>query len=123
MYDKFKGLLADDGFFYGVVLVLVALSSFGLGRISQSDLGTQHKASSIQFAEHEASAAVIKTASSSATAVGSSTTYVGSKNGTKFHLPWCPGASHIKEENRIYFSSKAEALASGYTPASNCKGI
>jgi hypothetical protein len=49
--------------------------------------------------------------------------YVASKNGTKYHLPWCGSAKQIKEENKIWFSTKAEAEAAGYTPASNCKGI
>ncbi len=50
-------------------------------------------------------------------------TYVGSKNGTKYHLPTCSGAKNIKEENRIWFGSREEAEAKGYQPASNCKGI
>lgn len=49
--------------------------------------------------------------------------YVGSKNGTKYHLPWCSGAKNIKEENKIWFGSKEDAASKGYSPASNCKGI
>ncbi len=49
--------------------------------------------------------------------------YVASKNGTKYHLPWCAGAKAIKTENKIWFASKAEAEAAGYTAAANCKGI
>jgi hypothetical protein len=49
--------------------------------------------------------------------------YVASKNGTKYHLPWCGSAKQIKEENKIWFKTKADAEAAGYTPASNCKGI
>lgn len=49
--------------------------------------------------------------------------YVASKNGTKYHLPWCGSAKQIKEENKIWFATKADAEAAGYTPASNCKGI
>ncbi len=49
--------------------------------------------------------------------------YVGSRNGTAYHLPWCPGAAKIKEENKVWFASKAEAEAAGYKPAGNCKGI
>lgn len=49
--------------------------------------------------------------------------YVASKSGTKYHLPWCPGAKQMKEENKIWFDSKAAAEAAGYTPAANCKGI
>lgn len=49
--------------------------------------------------------------------------YVGSKHGTKYHLPWCSGALRIKDENKVWFTTKEEAEAAGYTPASNCKGI
>jgi hypothetical protein len=48
---------------------------------------------------------------------------VASKNGTKYHFLWCPGASTIKEENKIYFTSKEEAEKAGYKPAVNCKGL
>lgn len=49
--------------------------------------------------------------------------YVASKNGDKYHLPWCAGALRIKEENKVWFKTKEEAEAAGYRPASNCKGI
>lgn len=49
--------------------------------------------------------------------------YVASKNGAKYHLPTCPGAKRIKEENKIWFDSKQEAEKAGYSPAKNCKGI
>lgn len=49
--------------------------------------------------------------------------YVASKNGTKYHLPSCSGAKRIKEENKVWFNSKAEAEQAGYEPAKNCKGI
>lgn len=49
--------------------------------------------------------------------------YVGSKNGKTYHLPWCSGAKRIKDENKVWFTSKVEAEAAGYAPAGNCKGI
>lgn len=49
--------------------------------------------------------------------------YVASKTGTKYHLPTCAGAKQINEENKLWFSTKEEAEAAGYTPATNCKGI
>jgi hypothetical protein len=48
---------------------------------------------------------------------------IGSKSGTKYHLPTCPGASQIKSENRIEFASVAAAVAAGYKPAANCPGL
>jgi len=49
--------------------------------------------------------------------------YVASKSGKAYHLPWCPGAQRIKEENKVWFQSKEEAEAAGYSPAGNCKGL
>lgn len=49
--------------------------------------------------------------------------YVGSRNSDKFHYRWCPGATHISTDNKIYFSNEEEALQSGYTPAGNCPGL
>lgn len=49
--------------------------------------------------------------------------FVASKNGTKYYLPSCGGAGRIKEENKVWFASKADAEASGYTPAANCPGL
>ena len=49
--------------------------------------------------------------------------YVGSRSGTTYHLPWCTGAKRIKEENRIWFNSREDAVKKGYKPATNCKGI
>lgn len=46
--------------------------------------------------------------------------YVGSKNSNVYHLPDCPGAKRIKEENKRCFSSKEEAEKAGYRPAKNC---
>lgn len=48
---------------------------------------------------------------------------VASKNGTKYHYPWCPGAKQISEKNKVTFASIEEARAKGYAPASNCKGL
>lgn len=49
--------------------------------------------------------------------------FVASRNGTKYHLPWCPGASTIKPENIIVFETEAQAQSAGYGPAANCPGI
>jgi hypothetical protein len=49
--------------------------------------------------------------------------YVGSRTGKTYHLPWCSGAQRIKPENRVWFATKGEAEERGYHPAVNCKGI
>ena len=49
--------------------------------------------------------------------------YMASKTGTKYYLPTCGTAKRIKEENRVWFSTKDEAEAAGYGPAANCPGL
>jgi len=48
---------------------------------------------------------------------------VASKNGTKYHLPTCPGAATILPQNKIMFKNSIEAEKAGYSPAKNCKGL
>lgn len=67
----------------------------------------------------------------SSSAVGNKTTkssssnckYVGSKNSDIYHLPECPGAKRIKDENLICFGSLSEAKKAGYRAAKNCPGL
>jgi len=44
--------------------------------------------------------------------------YVGNLNSKKYHLATC--SSLPDEKNRIYFTTRAEAEAAGYTPCSRC---
>lgn len=48
------------------------------------------------------------------------TTYVGSVNSNKFHYTYCRYADRIYESNKIYFSSRDEAINSGYVPYKVC---
>ena len=45
--------------------------------------------------------------------------YIGNLNSHKFHLPTCH--SLPAEKNRVYFTSKSEALDAGYDPCGNCE--
>ena len=55
---------------------------------------------------------------STASATGA---YVASRNGAKYYPLGCGGVSRIKEENKVFFDTKASAEAAGYTPAQGCK--
>ena len=41
--------------------------------------------------------------------------FVASKNASKFHIPRCVWANNINKENQVWFNSKAEAIAKGYS--------
>lgn len=101
-----------------LVILFVALVAFGLGRLS----AFSEKKAPVKM-ENLVSASVGSIYNISSTTISVDKLYVASKNGTKYHYPWCGGAQSIKEENKIWFSSKEEAEGAGYTPASNCKGL
>ena len=52
---------------------------------------------------------------------GVSGAFVASKNGSKYYAPWCGTVSRIKEENKVWFATEAEAVAAGFGKAANCK--
>ena len=129
MYDRIKAFLEDDAIFYTLLLLLIGTTSFGLGRWSMAENMPTEGVSSIQMVQNKASVRenVTSADESAAKSEGDSTAlqgaYVASKKGTKYHSPWCPGAKQMKEDNKIWFATKAEAEAAGYSPAANCKGL
>lgn len=123
IHEFIKGSLPEkkeEALYRALLVILIALCSFGLGVLSEREenffpvkiLGLQED---IQSEKLES-----PTPPAFSQEVG---LLVGSKNGNKYHLPWCSGASRIKEENKIWFSSQEEAEKMGYTPAGNCPGI
>ena len=101
---------------WGLILVvlLLALSSFGLGRLSA------------QGASRSASAA-ISVGQAPLEAEPKGMTIGGlveaSRTGTVYYFPWCGGATSIKPENQVWFKTEDAAKAAGYVPAKNCKGL
>lgn len=110
---------------YTIILILILLGavSFGLGRLS----ATETSSIPITLCTSETKESVAKTQEASVIAVPAlvqaTGQYVGSKNGTVYHLPWCSGAQRIREENMVWFATKEDAEQAGYRPASNCKGL
>ena len=105
-------------YFVPIVIILIAIIAFSLGRIS----GLQEKREPVRVLNNAGVNSNI-----SGEVKGSSTSFSGavvaSKNGTKYHYPWCAGAKQISEKNKISFNSVEDARAAGYSPASNCKGL
>lgn len=46
--------------------------------------------------------------------------FLASRNGSKYYPLECPGASRIKEENKVWFSSEEEAINAGYDRTTSC---
>jgi len=43
-----------------------------------------------------------------------------SSSSKKYHHAWCSSGQRIKEENRVWFPTAADAQAAGYSLAGNC---
>ncbi len=135
MLQKLKSFLSDDTFYYGVLIVLVAGASFGLGRYSALEHSAQNSpekqsnlmvTSPAPLAPAPTPTTTIPTPNSpqpAAVAGAVSGEVVASKSGTKYHLPTCPSAKTIKPANLIFFATVAAAQAAGYTAAANCPGL
>ncbi|MEI7480279.1 MAG: hypothetical protein WCJ59_01505 [bacterium] len=115
------------------ILVLVGLASYGLGRISiyedkKPKVEVKDIICPISGQNVSISGSFIKGVKTSVsentqnTQLGT-TTIIASKNGTKYHYSWCPGAKQISEANKIWFNTIDEARTAGYTPASNCPNL
>ncbi|MBQ2962607.1 Ada metal-binding domain-containing protein [Methanobrevibacter sp.] len=51
---------------------------------------------------------------------GTSNSYVGNGNTGKFHAPGCDSVDKMKPSNKVYFSSRDEAINRGYSPCQRC---
>ena len=52
--------------------------------------------------------------------VQTSGNFVASKNGTKYYPKDCSAVSRIKAENRVWFSTEADAQLQGYSRTTTC---
>ncbi|OGG59679.1 hypothetical protein A3C86_01815 [Candidatus Kaiserbacteria bacterium RIFCSPHIGHO2_02_FULL_49_16] len=110
---KIKNLTEDFVEGWGTVLIvlLVAVGSFGLGRLSV--LESAKPPVSISQAPSEANPRGMN--------IGG--LIVASRTGSAYYFPWCAGAAKILEQNQIWFASEEKARQAGYLPAKNCKGL
>ena len=118
---KEKTRLHANDLVIAFVIICVSLISFGLGRLSI--LENKKTPVKIESAPAAAGQLITQLSDKEYPMEINNKMFVASKNGTKYHFPWCSGAQRIKEENKIWFASKEEAEKSGYTPAVNCEGL
>jgi hypothetical protein len=93
----------------GILIVLIAFSCFGLGRLSALEEGK--------------TTISVSQAASAAPALAIGGSYVASKTGTVYYFPWCSGAENIKPIDQIWFKTEEAAQKASYRPAKNCKGL
>ena len=113
MWPKIKAAAEDWTAEWGLITIifLVALSAFGLGRLSALEEARPLVAISQAPVEK----------SPQALTVGG--LFVASKTGSVYYFPWCTGASKILPQNQRWFDTETAALKAGYAPAKACKGL
>ncbi len=104
-----------------VIFVLAPLLSFGIIEVATA---VREKNPIIVFLPERTIESTTKDKKSDKTEVSEGlAAVVASKKGDKYHLLDCPGAKTILPENKIFFTSTAEAEKAGYSRAKNCKGL
>ncbi|OHA88971.1 MAG: hypothetical protein A3C70_00475 [Candidatus Zambryskibacteria bacterium RIFCSPHIGHO2_02_FULL_43_14] len=108
--------------FLSLVIILVALLSFGIGQLSVTGDREPIKIEYDQSLTEQTATVVnaVQAVPAPRNSIQQSEVVV-SKNSTKYHYSHCSGAKQIKEENKIIFATPTAAEAAGYTLAANCK--
>ena len=129
----------EDKIILTIGFILIALISFGFGKISNYSLNnppleindsqvdfvanflkTENKTSEGKVLSDTSKTAVSANKNSSDKNNKKEKQLVGSVKGKKYHLPDCYNVKRIKPENQIWFSSAEEAKKQGYEPAKCC---
>jgi hypothetical protein len=129
MYEKLKSLVANDTLFTAVLVLLVGVVSFGLGRQSVfcgGTLLTSATPAGVVFTDIPDTPKIRESQIVEPSIIVNATStvpVVASRSGKRYHRQDCPGAAQIKEENKLFFDTTELARAAGYTPAANCPGL
>ncbi len=108
-----------------LVVILVGISSFGLGRLSVVSKSSELKIlqaslveGNLELKEETPATLSAKSASSNQ---NSDKKYFASVKGSKYYPVGCSAGKSIKIENRKYFATKEAAEKSGYQLSNSCK--
>jgi len=106
-----------------IIVILVGLGSFELGRLSKESSSNSIK---IEYPDENTNqgASVISALTdveNMKTSVNNSgKTFFASSRGSKYYTISCSAGKTIKQENRVYFATGEEAQKAGYTLSSSC---
>ncbi len=139
--QKIKQFIESDrgkDIFVVMIVLLVGLSSFGLGRLSKDttnqgvqveylNLNDSNQGNVLSAFTKEANTNSISSGTqvnsnklpSVSNSVGKS--FFASNRGQKYYSIGCSAGKTIKQENRVYFATKAEAEKAGYELSSSCR--
>jgi hypothetical protein len=107
-----------------IIIILVGLSSFELGRLSKAN-NSNNNGIKIEYpANYEVKTNLSQTNSNTSINTAKTTqtsgNYFASKRGKKYYPVGCSAGNTIKQENKIYFSTGAEAEKAGYELSGSC---
>ena len=92
-----------------ILMVLISVSSFGLGRFS----GLVDSKGSISISQAAAAAFTL--------APGGM--YEASRTGSEYFFPWCAEAEKLQVTDQVWFPTEVAAQKAGYSPAKSCRGL
>ena len=107
-----------------IIVILVGLGSFELGRLSKENGSEGIK---IEYGDQYQGTSQTANAISAITGVGhpetnsSGKTFFASSRGSKYYSTSCSAGKTIKQENRVWFTTGEEAERAGYTLSSSCE--
>lgn len=114
---KSKTGIDKQSFLLIIVLIFVAIASFGLGRLSLEGETSEE----ITVEEPKGTLAGDAKTMYNEKVIDGEKRFFASKNGKKYYSLGCGGASRIKPENQIWFKSREDAEKSGFTLSTACK--
>lgn len=122
--NKIKGKIGidTDTIMCLLVIILVGVGSFGLGRLSVAN----SKEESVIKLENINDTNVKEEIGNNREVINDNFTsrekmYVASKNGKLYYKADCSGAKRISPKNEVWFASALEAEKAGYNPSPSCK--
>lgn len=113
-----------------IIVILVGLGSFKLGRLSKENLSAGIKVLSNEaegYKEVEQLPTVNNitgleaNVSSAINSNNPTKKFFASNRGSKYYSIGCSAGKSIKQENRVYFTTSEEAAKAGYALSSSCK--
>ncbi len=122
--EKIKQFLESDkgkDVLVVIIIILVGLGSFELGRLSKNNSNNGIK---VEYSGQEATVIDFLGQNSSNlknSEKSISGNFFASNRGTKYYSISCGAGKTIKEENRIYFNTSTEAQSAGYELSNACK--
>ena len=104
-----------------IIVILVGLGSFELGRLSKENGATGIEKEYPNQMTNQAAEYSSLLQNTRIEKDSSEKNFFASNRGTKYYSIGCSAGKDIKQENRIYFTKKEEAERAGYELSSSCR--